>query len=56
MKTLLPVVGYYDLKKRNVVVCEQLKLKADVYYTTFIDSNLICISPKNSSSKVYLWT
>ncbi len=53
-ETLLPVVGYYDLKKENVVVCEQLKLKADVYYTTFIDSNLICISPKNSS-KVYLW-
>jgi len=52
--TLLPVVGYYDIKNEKLVVCKNLNLKKDNYYCTFIDSNIICISPSKSTN-IYLW-
>ena len=52
--TLLPIVGYYDIKNEKFVVCEKLKLKHDNYYCNFIDTNIICISP-NQNSNIYLW-
>lgn len=54
--TLLPIAGYYDLKKEKFVVCENLKLKMknENCYNSFIDTNIICISPLKSDS-IYLW-
>ena len=52
--SLLPVVGYYDIKNEKMVVCKNLNLKEDNYYCSFIDTNIICISPSKSSI-VYIW-
>ena len=37
-----------------MVVCKNLNLKKDNYYCSFIDTNIICISPSKSSI-VYIW-